>query len=91
MTDKYFRHIDGGLYRFLSYARCADTDTELVVYEHLWPFEPGLWVRSRRDFETRFAPTDEIAVKRAMKQDRAEARERVNAAKTLRRATTAAE
>jgi hypothetical protein len=89
MSEKFFRHVDGGLYRFVAYARSADDTSELVVYEHLWPFDQGMWVRKRAEFEARFAPTDELTVKRAMKQDRAEAQERVNAAKTLRRATRA--
>jgi hypothetical protein len=87
MSEKYFRHVDGGLYRFVAYARSADDAGDVVVYEHIWPFEQGLWVRKRAEFEARFSPTDEMTVKRAMKQDRAEAQERVNAAKALRRAT----
>jgi len=86
MTAHYFRHIDGGLYRFVAYARSADDAGEVVVYEHLWPFDAGLWVRKRDEFESRFSPIDEITVKRAIKQDRTEAQERVNTAKALRRA-----
>jgi hypothetical protein len=87
MTEQYFRHIDGGLYRFVANARSADDAGDVVVYEHLWPFEFGLWVRKRSEFEARFSPVDEITVKRAMKHDRTEAQERVNAAKALRRST----
>lgn len=86
MSEQYFRHVDGGLYRFVSHARSADTDGEVVVYEHLWPFNQSLWVRNRPDFEARFTPTDEMTVKRAMKQDRNEAQAQVNAAKAARRA-----
>jgi hypothetical protein len=86
MTEQYFRHIDGGLYRFVANARSADDAGDVVVYEHLWPFEQGLWVRKRSEFEARFSSVDEITVKRAMKEDRAEAQVHVNAAKALRRA-----
>jgi hypothetical protein len=86
MTEQYFRHIDGGLYRFVFYARSADDAGDVVVYEHLWPFEQGLWVRKRSEFEARFSRIDEITVKRAMREDRIEAQERVNAVKALRRA-----
>jgi hypothetical protein len=85
MNEQFFRHIDGGLYRFVAYARSADSDAEVVVYEHLWPFDQSLWVRNRVDFEARFAPTDEMAIKRAMKLDRNEAQAQVNAAKAARR------
>jgi hypothetical protein len=85
-VDQYFRHLDGGLYRFVSYARSADTDNDVVIYEHLWPFDQSLWVRNRIEFEARFSPIDEVTVKRAMKQDRVQAQAQVNAAKAARRA-----
>jgi hypothetical protein len=86
MAEQYFRHLDGGLYRFVAYARSADTETDVVVYEHVWPFTQSLWVRNRAEFEVRFTPTDEVAIKRAMKQERTEAQEQVNAARAARRA-----
>jgi hypothetical protein len=86
MAEQYFRHLDGGLYRFISHARSADTEGDVVVYEHLWPFDRSLWVRDRAQFETRFAPVDEVTVKRAMKQDREAAQSAVQAAKAARRA-----
>jgi hypothetical protein len=85
-AEQYFRHLDGGFYRFVSHARSADTEGEVVIYEHLWPFDQSLWVRNRTDFEARFSSIDEITVKRAMKQDRAQAQAQVNAAKAARRA-----
>ena len=86
MAEQYFRHLDGGLYRFVAHAKSADDASDVVVYEHLWPFDQSLWVRNRTEFETRFMPTDEITVKRAMKQERAQAQAQVNAAKATRRA-----
>jgi hypothetical protein len=86
MAEKYFRHLDGGIYRFVVYARSADTDGDVVIYEHLWPFDQSLWVRNRGEFETRFTPVDEVTVKRALKQDRVQAQAQVNAAKAARRA-----
>ncbi len=86
MSDRYFRHLDGGLYRFVAHARSADDESDVVVYEHLWPFDQSLWVRKRSEFESRFAATDEMHVKRAMKQDRIEAQAQVKAAKAARRA-----
>jgi hypothetical protein len=86
MTEKYFRHLDGGLYRFVAHARSADTDGDVVIYEHLWPFDQSLWVRNRADFESRFEPVDEVTVKRAMKRERTQAQTQVNATKAARRA-----
>jgi hypothetical protein len=39
------RHYKGGLYRYVGEARHSETMEALVVYEHLWPKERGLWVR----------------------------------------------
>ena len=39
------RHYKGGLYRVLGTARHSETLEPMTVYEHLWPHEPGLWVR----------------------------------------------
>lgn len=39
------RHFKGGLYRFVGEARHSETQEALVVYEHLWPHDRGLWVR----------------------------------------------
>jgi hypothetical protein len=86
MTEKYFRHLDGGLYRLVAHARSADTDGEVVIYEHLWPFDQSLWVRNRIEFESRFTAVDEVTVKRAMKQERMQAQATVTAAKAARRA-----
>lgn len=87
MSDQYFRHIDGGFYRFVAHACSADDAGDVVVYEHLWPFDRGLWVRKRAEFETRFSPVDELTIKRAMKEDRETAQVAVNSAKAKRRAT----
>lgn len=57
------RHYKGGLYRLIGAARHSETEEALIVYEHLWPHEPGLWVRPKDMFEgkledgrQRFAP-----------------------------------
>lgn len=89
MSDTFFRHLDGGLYRFVAHARSADTTGELVVYEHLWPFEPGLWVRDRAEFEARFFPVAAGEVEAARQGDRAAAQAAVTAAKAARRAARA--
>jgi len=86
MAEQYFRHLDGGVYRFVAYARSADNDDEVVVYEHLWPFDQGLWVRNRADFQSRFAIIDEFTVRLEMKRDRTQAQAAVTAAKAARRA-----
>ena len=39
------RHYKGGLYRAIGPARHSETHETMVVYEHLWPHERGLWVR----------------------------------------------
>ncbi len=57
------RHFKGGLYRYLGEARHSETQEAMVVYEHLWPREPGWYVRPAEMFHgvtadgvVRFAP-----------------------------------
>ena len=53
-----FLHVDGGLYRLWGQVKSADTGEPLVLYEHLYPFEPGFWTRSLDQFQLRFARVD---------------------------------
>jgi hypothetical protein len=62
------RHYKGGLYRVLGTATHSETREPLVVYEHLWPHERGLWVRpapmfngTLEDGSLRFAPLGTVA------------------------------
>ena len=86
MSEQYFRHLDGGLYRFVAHARSADTTADVVVYEHLWPFEQSLWVRDRKEFEERFTSIDEATLHQALNRNRTEAQAEVTSAKASRRA-----
>ena len=42
------RHYKGGLYRVIGVARHSETEEPMIVYEHLWPHDHGLWVRPGR-------------------------------------------
>ncbi|HTE43009.1 MAG TPA: DUF1653 domain-containing protein, partial [Steroidobacteraceae bacterium] len=84
--DRYFRHTDGGLYRFVAYARSADTTKDVVVYEHLWPYDQGLWVRDREEFEARFDGIDADVVEAEMQLKQSDAQAKVSSAKAARRA-----
>lgn len=86
MADTYYQHVDGGLYRLVAHARSADTERDMVVYEHLWPFDRGLWVRDREEFEARFTPTIKTVVDAALQTDRVMAQTKVRDAKAKRRA-----
>ena len=45
------RHYKGGLYRVVGVAKHSETLEPMIVYEHLWPNPPGLWVRPKEMFE----------------------------------------
>ena len=86
--SRYYRHLDGGLYRSICMARHAGDGSEVVVYEHLWPFELGVWVRNKEEFLLRFRETSEAACQEAMQQDQELARQAVQQAKAARRSAT---
>jgi hypothetical protein len=63
LTLATHRHYKGGLYRVVGLAKHSETLEPMVVYEHLWPHEQGLWVRpadmfhgTLEDGTTRFKP-----------------------------------
>jgi hypothetical protein len=45
-----YLHKKGGIYRKLYDAKHTDGG-EVVVYEHIWPHEKGIWVRPKAEFE----------------------------------------
>ncbi|HDR9103731.1 TPA: DUF1653 domain-containing protein [Burkholderia vietnamiensis] len=84
------RHQDGGIYRFHSRARHTDDQTELVIYEHVWPFVAGqMWARPAHEWPSRFAPITSEDLRDAQKQPRVEAQASVTKAKATRRAEEA--
>lgn len=82
------RHTDGGYYRVVTMARHTDDQTPLVVYQHLWPFEPvgEPWARPAHEWPSRFVPVSEDELQAAMCGDRQAAHAAVTAAKAARRA-----
>jgi len=92
LTNLYYRHLDGGYYRLVTHANSADIDgQEVVVYQHLWPFDSSWWVRERQDFESRFSTVTPEEITAAMQGDRLAAQQAVDAAKAARRAAKAAQ
>jgi hypothetical protein len=86
MSELYYRHLDGGYYRLVSFGRSADTDGDIAIYQHLWPFEAGWWSRERGDFLARFSPVPPEEIATAMQGDRLSAQAAVTATKAIRRA-----
>jgi len=82
---RYFRHIDGGLYQLLHHARHADDGKPVMVYLHLWPYEPSVWVRRVDEFAQRFEEISELEYTRLSAVDRHSGQQAVAAAKQKRR------
>lgn len=81
------RHQDGGIYRYHSTALHTDDQTELVIYEHVWPFDAGqLWARPAHEWPSRFTPITTKELRDAQRQDRVTAQAAVTNAKVARRA-----
>lgn len=87
-----YRHQDGGIYRFLMVAASSVDQSDLYVYEHLWPFEAGkIWARPAVEWASRFTPIQSVDLFNAQLVDRAAAQEAVSEAKRLRRANAGAQ
>ncbi|WP_159674945.1 DUF1653 domain-containing protein [Andreprevotia sp. IGB-42] len=85
-AGQHFRHMDGGFYRFIAEARHSEDLSPMIVYQHLWPFDPGVWVRPAGEWAGRFTPVEENVVIRGMQGDRTAAQAAVEIARNTRRA-----
>lgn len=86
-SNQLCRHQDGGIYRFLFTSKHTDDLSELVNYEHVWPFEPGAkWSRPVTEWSSRFTPISVSELVEAQKTDRATAQAAIAQAKATRRA-----
>lgn len=82
----FYRHVDGGLYRFDGLARDSRDASPVYLYTHLWPFEVGAWTRPAAEWATRFTPITAADLAQEMRGGRAQAQVRVQRAKQARRA-----
>jgi hypothetical protein len=85
---QYFRHIDGGYYQFDKSIYFADDQNELIVYRHVWPFEPSEWGRRVSEFLKNFKPIDEaefLSVSSQSEEERIKLQEAIAQSKQTRR------
>ena len=70
--DKFYQHQDGGLYQVSAIATSTeDGVTQLVIYNHTYPFEQRLWARPMVEWTTaRFRQLTHEEVRSIMLQDR---------------------
>ena len=54
-----FIHTDGGYYRFYALAKSTQDQSPQVIYEHVWPFEPGVWSRPLDEWNSRFTKVED--------------------------------
>jgi len=81
----YYRHVDGGIYRFFTAATHTDGLEPHAVYEHLWPFEPGPYIRPISQWNQRFSAISEAQAANLMQGSREAAQQAVTACKAMRR------
>jgi 8-oxo-dGTP diphosphatase len=89
-AQQFMMHVDGGLYRLLGVGKAAQDGQPEALYEHLHPFERGVWTRPMSEFSERFSPISETRAAELLGRDPARAREEITAAKARRRALEAA-
>lgn len=86
---KFYEHVDGGLYRKMFEAKSSEDSSPVVIYEHLHPFEKGVWSRPLTEFARRFAPVDAARAASLMERDPEAARREVSDRKARRKAAEA--
>lgn len=86
-TGTLFKHIDGGYYEFVAMARHSEDQASLVLYQHVWPFDPAgdPWARPVAEWDARFTAVTQADLTAAMETDRPTAQAAVIRAKADRR------
>lgn len=73
VIEQIYQHRHGGLYIVDSVATHVDTKERLVIYTHLYPFEPQTWARPINEWtEERFRPITGSEYSKLTKKDRLE-------------------
>jgi hypothetical protein len=80
-----YRHTDGGLYRVVGMARDSRDGCDVVLYDHVWPFEAGRWTRPLPEWATRFTPVTAEEVAATQRGDRVADQARISAARKARK------
>ncbi len=81
----YYRHTDGGLYQVVGMARDSRDASDVVLYDHVWPFEAGRWTRPLPEWASRFTPVTAHEVADTQRGDRAADQVRIGAARKARK------
>lgn len=80
-----FKHIDGGYYRYLMNVYSSQDQSEKIIYQHVWPFEPSNWERPLSEYLAKFSPVSESELMSAMSRDRTAVQLQIANAKAARR------
>ncbi|MEY2953296.1 MAG: hypothetical protein RLZZ401_1383 [Pseudomonadota bacterium] len=82
----YYSHTDGGIYEVINMARDSRDGSPVVIYNHVWPFEAGTWVRPLTEWASRFTPVTADKVALAKHEDRALLQATITAERAKRKA-----
>ncbi len=47
-----YYHYKGGIYQIMCEGKLTDDASDVIIYKHLYPHTPGVWVRNKEEFET---------------------------------------
>lgn len=67
----YYKHRYGGIYRHLMYAVNKDLGCEeVVVYQHIFPFEQNTFVRKKQDFMSNYKVLSDEELNMELQKDK---------------------
>ena len=80
--SQFYQHRYGGLYEVLSTSKHTETGEDLVIYEHIYPFESSIWARPASMWTPdRFRPITEDELRLLLTKDRLQFQAEIQAAK----------
>jgi hypothetical protein len=87
INQRYYKHVDGGLYFVLQIAKSTVDLSEHVVYVHVFPFDLATWIRPLDEWTpSRFTLIDHAEAEQLLKLDRNQLQQEISRHKATRRA-----
>lgn len=90
-SSQFYEHVDGGLYQLATLGKSSEDGSPVAIYEHLHPFERGMWSRPWPEFSRRFLPIGPERAGELLARNQEQARAEVSDRKARRKSREAAE
>lgn len=85
VVGHYYQHRYGGVYQVLNRATHTETGESLIIYEHVYPFDRGVWARPESMWTPdRFRHVGTEELQQLLRKNQLQFQQEINAAKAAK-------